>query len=369
MSKADYNFAKHCEELLMYGYSDETFQVRPRWTDDNSPAHTKKLIHVVDQYDLQHEYPLMTLSRIAVKSAMDEILWIYQKKSNNVNDLKSHIWDEWADESGSIGKAYGYQMAQVHHYPQGDFTQIDKVIWDLKNDPGSRSIMTNLYNHADLSEMHLRPCAYSMTYSVTEKRDGKRYLNAILNQRSQDVLTANNWNSFQYAILLTMIAQVCDLIPGQLTHVISDYHVYDRHIPFVVDMVREYKLGVIHQIIELLDSRRRGVGHKFLSENDAEEIERLRRAHDYYFEHFDDAALSNIFDDFTITHLTYLAKKVINFVDPDLHVLDLMYNSPYEAPEVSLNPEIRDFYQFTTDDLIVEDYIYLPFNHKIPVAV
>lgn len=366
MSKADYNFAKHCEELLDRGYSDENFKVRPRWTDDNIPAHTKKLIHVVDQYDLQREYPLMTLRRIAVKSAMDEILWIYQKKSNNVHDLKSHIWDEWADETGSIGKAYGYQMAQVHHYPQGDFTQIDKVIWDLKHDPGSRSIMTNLYNHADLSEMHLRPCAYSMAYSVTEDMDGKRYLNAILNQRSQDVLTANNWNSFQYAILLTMIAQVCDMLPGRLTHVISDYHVYDRHIPFVRDMIREYKLAVIDQIIQLLDSRESGTGHKILTKTVAEEIEQLRVAREDYINY---GGFSSILDDFSIIHLTYLGKKVINFVNPNLHVLELMHNAPFKAPKVSLNPEVHDFYQFTTVDLVIDGYRYLPFDHKIPVAV
>ena len=238
---------------------------------------------IVNRYDLRREFPALTLRRTALRSAMDEILWIWQKKSSNIHDLGSHIWDSWADESGSIGKAYGYQLSVRHKYKEGEMDQVDRVLFDLKNNPYSRRIMTNLYVHQDLHEMHLYPCAYSMTFNVTkEPGESRLILNAILNQRSQDVLTANNWNVSQYAILLMMIAQVCDMVPGELVHVIADAHIYDRHIP----LVRE-----------------------------------------------------------------------------------LITRTPFAAPVVRLNPEISDFYAFTTDDLIVENYETGPQIRNIPVAV
>lgn len=282
MSKADDIFCAMCADIIDNGTTTEGQKVRPRW-EDGRPAYTIKKFGVCNRYDLREEFPALTLRRTALKSAMDEVLWIYQRKSNNIHDLSSHIWDEWADEDGSIGKAYGYQIGVKSHYPQGDLDQMDKVLLDLRETPYSRRIMTNTYVFSDLSEMNLYPCAYSVTYNVTQDPNEDRpTLNMLLNQRSQDVLAANNWNVCQYAILLMMVAQVNNMIPGELVHMIADAHIYDRH----VDIIREL-------------------------------ISRPRHA----------------------------------------------------APRVSLNPEVRDFYAFTTDDLIVEGYEHGPQVKNIPIAV
>ena len=282
MSKADQLFVKMCTDILEHGTTTEGEKVRPRW-EDGTPAYTIKNFGVTARYDLREEFPALTLRRTALKSAMDEILWIYQRKSNNIHDLHSHIWDEWADETGSIGKAYGYQIAQKSHYPEGDFDQMDRVLYDLTHTPFSRRIMTNMYTFADLSEMHLYPCAYSVTYNVTQGAgDEGPTLNMCLMQRSQDILAANNWNVCQYAILLMMVAQCVDMVAGELLHVIVDAHIYDRH----VDIVRE-----------------------------------------------------------------------------------LIQRPQYPAPKVSLNPAVKNFYDFTTDDLIVEDYQTGPQVKGIPIAV
>jgi thymidylate synthase len=242
MSKADEIFISMCKDIMENGTSTEGEKVRPHWPDGTS-AYTVKKFGVVNRYDLSKEFPIMTLRKTALKSATDEILWIYQKKSNNINDLHSHIWDEWADETGSIGKAYGYQIAQKSIYKEGEFDQIDRVIYDLKNNPFSRRIMTNTYMFSDLHEMNLYPCAYSVTYNVTQKKGEDRLtLNAVLNQRSQDVLAANNWNVVQYAVLVHMLAQVCDMNVGELVHVIADAHIYDRHIPLVKELIKRTPL-------------------------------------------------------------------------------------------------------------------------------
>ena len=231
MSYADKLFIDMCQDILDNGYSTEGEKVRPKW-EDGSYAYTIKRFGVVNRYDLSKEFPALTLRRTAFKSAVDEILWIWQKKSNNIHELKSHIWDEWADADGSIGKAYGYQLGVKHQYKEGMMDQVDRVLFDLKENPYSRRIMTNIYVHQDLHEMNLYPCAYSMTFNVTDDR-----LNAVLNQRSQDILTANNWNVVQYAALLHMIAQVSGLKAGELVHVIADAHIYDRHIPLVKELI------------------------------------------------------------------------------------------------------------------------------------
>ena len=231
MSRADEIFISNCKDILENGVWDTDLKVRPRW-DDGESAHTVKKFGIVNRYDLSEEFPILTVRRTYWKSAIDELLWIWQKKSNNVHELKSHVWDAWADETGSIGKAYGYQLGVKHHYPEGDMDQVDRVLFDLKHNPASRRIMTNIYNHADLSEMALYPCAYSMTFNVTGNR-----LNAILNQRSQDMLTANNWNVVQYAALTCMLAQVSGLKPGEFMHVIADAHIYDRHVPLVQEII------------------------------------------------------------------------------------------------------------------------------------
>lgn len=282
MSIADRIFIDMCRDILDNGYSTEGEKVRPKW-EDGTFAYTIKQFGVVNRYDLRKEFPAITLRRTAIKSAADEMLWIWQKKSNNINDLNSHVWDEWADEDGSIGKAYGYQMGVKHKYKEGEMDQVDRVLFDLKNNPYSRRIMTNLYVHQDLHEMNLYPCAYSMTFNVT-KRPGeeKLTLNGILNQRSQDVLAANNWNVCQYAILLMMFAQVNDMYPGELVHVIADAHIYDRHVPLVEELISR---------------------------------------------------------------------------------------PTYPAPKVTLNPEIKDFYKFTTKDILVEDYETGPQIKNIPIAV
>ncbi len=232
MGIADEIFIKNCRDILDNGYSTENEKVRPRW-EDGSFAYTLKKFGVVNRYDLSKEFPILTLRKTNYKAAIDEILWIWQKKSNNINDLNSHIWDSWADETGSIGKAYGYQLGIKHKYKEGEFDQVDRVLYDLKNNPYSRRIMTNIYNFEDLHEMHLYPCAYSMTFNVTGNK-----LNGILNQRSQDTLAANNWNVVQYSALLCMFAQVCGLVPGEFVHVISDMHIYDRHIPLVEELIK-----------------------------------------------------------------------------------------------------------------------------------
>ncbi len=233
MSRADDIFIQNCRDILENGTSDENLPVRPRW-EDGAPAHTIKKFGLVNRYDLSEEFPIMTLRRVYYRSAIDEILWIYQKHSNNVRELSSRVWDAWADENGSIGKAYGYQMSVKHKYPEGEFTQIDRVLYDLKHNPASRRILLNMYNHHDLNEMALAPCAYSLTLNVSGNR-----LNAILNQRSQDMLTANNWNICQYAALLIMLAKSAGFEAGELVHVIADAHIYDRHIEAVKRLIEK----------------------------------------------------------------------------------------------------------------------------------
>ncbi len=276
MSKADEIYIDMCKKVLNEGISTEGEKVRPKW-EDGSSAYTLKVFGVVNRYDLSKEFPAITLRQTYIKSAIDEILWIWQKKSNNIHDLKSHIWDQWADENGSIGKAYGYQLGVKHKYAEGEFDQVDRVLYDLKNNPYSRRIMTNICVHQDLHEMQLYPCAYSMTFNVMGDK-----LNAILNQRSQDILAAGNWNVVQYAALVMMIAQVSGLKPGELVHVISDAHIYDRHIPIVKELIRR---------------------------------------------------------------------------------------ETYPAPKVTLNPDIKDFYEFKPSDFTVEDYVTGPQVKDIPVAV
>nr|APO30963.1 Thymidylate synthase [uncultured bacterium] len=242
MSRADELFIENCKEILAHGVWDTEQEVRPRWTD-GAPAHTVKKFGIVNRYDLRAEFPVQTIRKMAFKSAVDELLWIWQKKSNNIRDLSSHIWDAWADESGSIGKAYGYQLGVKHRYPEGEFDQVDRVIYDLKHNPYSRRIMTNIYVHQDLHEMNLYPCAYSMTFNVTkEQRSDRLTLNGILNQRSNDVLAANNWNVCQYAVLLHMLAQVCDMQVGEFVHVIADAHIYDRHVPMIEELIKREPL-------------------------------------------------------------------------------------------------------------------------------
>lgn len=276
MSRADKLFVNMCSNILKNGYSTEGQIVRAKW-EDGTPAHTIKTFGVVNRYDLRDEFPALTLRPTAIKSAVDEILWIWQKKSNNVKDLNSHIWDEWADENGSIGKAYGYQLGKKYKFAQGEMDQVDNVLWQLKNAPYSRRIMTNIYNFDDLMEMGLEPCAYSMTFNVTGNT-----LNGILNQRSQDILAANNWNVVQYSVLLMMFAQVTGLQVGELVHVISDAHIYDRHIPIIKDLINREQ---------------------------------------------------------------------------------------YPAPKFRLNPEVKSFYDFTVDDLIIEDYVKNPQIKNIPIAI
>ena len=282
MSKADVLFVNMCRDIIDNGYSSEGQIVRAKW-EDGTPAHTIKRFGVINRYDLQEEFPALTLRPTFVKSAVDELLWIWQRKSNNIHDLKPHIWDSWADEDGSIGKAYGYQMGVKHQYKEGMMDQVDRVLYDLKNNPYSRRIMTNIYVHQDLHEMNLYPCAYSMTFNVTKKEGSdKLVLNAILNQRSQDVLAANNWNVCQYAVLVHMFAQVSDMEVGEFVHVIADAHIYDKHIPLVEELISR---------------------------------------------------------------------------------------EPYPAPKFWLNPEIKDFYDFTPDDVRLDDYETGPQIKNIPIAI
>ena len=276
MSIADNIFINMCRDVLENGISTEGVKVRPKW-EDGSYAYTIKKFGVVNRYDLSKEFPAITLRKTALKACVDELLWIWQKKSNNIHELNSHIWDSWADENGSIGKAYGYQMGVKHKYKEGEMDQVDRVIYDLKNNPYSRRIMTNIYVHQDLHEMNLYPCAYSMTFNVTGDK-----LNAILNQRSQDILAAGNWNVVQYAVLVHMLAQVCGYKAGELVHVIADAHIYDRHIPIIKELITR---------------------------------------------------------------------------------------ETYPAPKFWINPDIKDFYDFTVEDVKLIDYVTGPQVKNIPVAV
>lgn len=282
MSYADQVFISMCRDVLENGTSTEGEKVRPHW-EDGAAAYTIKRFGVVNRYDLSKEFPALTLRKTPIKSCTDEMLWIWQKKSSNVNDFDGHIWDAWADADGSIGKAYGYQMGVKHSYREGMFDQVDRVIYDLKHNPYSRRILTNLYVHQDLHEMNLYPCAYSMTFNVTKPKNGEKLvLNAILNQRSNDILAANSWNVCQYAVLIHMLAQVCGMQVGEFVHVIADAHIYDRHVPMVQELISR---------------------------------------------------------------------------------------PAYAAPKFWLNPEIKDFYEFTKDDVRLDDYEYGPPIGKIPVAV
>ena len=284
MSLADKIFIDMCRDIMENGTSTEGEKVRPHW-EDGTLAYTIKKFGVVNRYDLSKEFPALTLRRTGIKSAIDEILWIWQRKSNNIKDLKPHIWDEWADEEGSIGKAYGYQMSVKHQYKEGMMDQVDRVLYDLKNNPYSRRIMTNIYVHQDLHEMNLYPCAYSMTFNVTKPKEGqgdKLVLNAILNQRSQDILAANNWNVCQYAALVHLFAQVCDMQVGEFVHVIADAHIYDRHIPIIKELIER---------------------------------------------------------------------------------------PTYDAPTFWMNPEIKDFYQFTPDDFRLDNYVTGEQVKNIPIAI
>ena len=282
MSQADKIFVDMCKDIIENGTSTEGEKVRPHWEDGTS-AYTIKKFGVVNRYDLSKEFPALTLRKTGIKSCTDELLWIWQRKSNNIHDLKPHIWDEWADEDGSIGKAYGYQLGVKHQYKEGMMDQVDRVIYDLMNNPFSRRFMTNIYVHQDLHEMNLYPCAYSMTFNVTQRPgEEKLVLNAILNQRSQDVLAANNWNVCQYAVLVHILAQVCDMQVGELVHVIADAHIYDRHIPIIKELIEREQ---------------------------------------------------------------------------------------YPAPKFWLNPDIKDFYQFTTDDVKLIDYVTGPQIKDIPIAI
>ena len=276
MSYADKVFVDNIKTILNEGFSDKGLDVRPHWAD-GTPAHTIKKFGLVNRYDLSKEFPIITVRRTFLKSAVDELLWIWQKKSNVVSELKSHVWDSWADENGTIGKAYGYQLGVKHKYPEGEFDQVDRVLYDLKHNPQSRRILTSIYNFEDLHEMQLYPCAYSMTFNVSGDT-----LNGILNQRSQDMITANNWNVAQYAVLMHMFAQVSGLKVGELVHVIADAHIYDRHIPIAEDIIK---------------------------------------------------------------------------------------NEQYDAPKFELNPNITDFYQFTTKDIKLVDYKYNDKKYDIEVAI
>ena len=275
MSKADTIFVDMCRDILDNGYSTEGQDVRARW-EDGSSAYTIKRFGIVNRYDLSKEFPALTLRPTGWKNAIDELLWIWQKKTNDITQLQSHIWDAWAGEDNTIGKAYGYQLGKQYNFRQGRMDQVDNVIWQLKNTPASRRIMTNIYNFEDLSEMGLEPCAYSMTFNVTDNR-----LNAILNQRSQDVLVANNWNVVQYAVLVHMLAQVCGYEAGDLVHVIADAHIYDKHVPLVAELIGR---------------------------------------------------------------------------------------TQYPAPKFEMNPDVKDFYEFTLDDFKLENYQAGPQIKNIPVA-
>lgn len=261
MSRADEIFIENCRDILENGISDSDLAVRPHW-EDGTPAHTIKRFGVVNRYDLSEEFPLLTLRRTYYRSAIEEILWIYQKKSNDIKELSSHIWDAWADESGSIGKAYGYQMSVKHKYPEGEFDQVDRALYDLRNNPASRRILLNMYNHADLNEMALAPCAYSLTLNVSGGR-----LNAILNQRSQDMLTASNWNVCQYSALVIMFAKASGLQPGELVHVIADAHIYNRHTDIVRRLIEKEPLPAPKMTVEDITDFYKFTKNSFMAED------------------------------------------------------------------------------------------------------
>ena len=249
MTQADENFIKTCKEILKNGYSSEGTNVRTRW-EDGTEANYYSIVGVQNKYDLEKEFPMITLRNNSktIKNAIDEILWIWQKKSNKISELTSHIWDQWAGEDGTIGKAYGFQLAKKYEFKTKDgmqtLDQVDYMLYLLKHDPASRRIMTNIFDFGDLKDMNLEPCAYSTQWLVKE---GKLHL--ILNQRSQDMLAANGWNTMQYAALLCMVAKCVDLKPGTLTHNIGDCHIYDRHVPLIEKLIEAKPMDVSPKLI------------------------------------------------------------------------------------------------------------------------
>lgn len=332
MSYADYLFVQNCTKIINEGYSDELFDVRPKWAD-GTPAHTKKLLYVKDSYDLQRDpIPTITLRKQYFKGAVDEILWIYQRQTSKLSELNSSVWDSWDVGDGTIGKAYGYQIgvrSKHHKYKSTDMAELDSgfygnfkvdprdgyvylnqigaVLWDLKHDPGSRRIMTNTYNHADLCEMGLSPCAYSVMFNVTRDTSGT-YLNAILYQRSQDMLTANGWNVMQYAALVQMIAQVVGMKPGRFDHMVADMHIYDRHIPVVQEIIQTYRNAVAREIIR--------------TDVDAQ-----------HMAPYDESAED--------------------------------YQVPFKNPGLWINPDVKSFFDFKPEDLKLLDYQACKFDHRI----
>ena len=336
MSYADSVFICNCINILGKGISDESFNVRPKW-EDGTPAHTVKSLYAVDRYDLSKDpIPMVTLRKGGIKNAIDEILWIYQKKSSKLEDLHSHIWDSWDMGDGTIGKAYGYQIGKKAMYKDPDGTyvardQMDQVLWDLKNNPGSRSIMTNMYNFEDLHEMGLRPCAYSMTYNVTKDSEGNMILNGMLNQRSQDMLTANNWNTIQYAALIQMLAKVNNMKPGVFTHVIADAHIYDRHIPIILDMIKNYCECI--------------------------------------YEHIEDPVAKRYIDEvYTNLKMNYDLGRYYGIASY-AYMHEELVDLPHKNPSLWINPEVKNFYDFTPDDFKLIGYEHDDFSPKIPVAI
>lgn len=336
MSYADSAFICNCINILTKGISDEDFNVRPKW-EDGTPAHTVKKLYVVDRYNLSKDpIPMVTLRKGGIKNAIDEILWVYQKKSSKLEDLHSHIWDSWDMGDGTIGKAYGYQIGKKAMYKDPDGTyvardQMDQVLWDLKNNPGSRSIMTNMYNFEDLHEMGLRPCAYSMTYNVTKDSEGNMILNGMLNQRSQDMLTANNWNTIQYAALIQMLAKVNNMKPGVFTHVIADAHIYDRHIPIILDMIKNYCECI--------------------------------------YEHIEDPVAKRYIDEvYTNLKMNYDLGRYYGIASY-AYMHEELVDLPHKNPSLWINPEVKDFYDFTPDDFKLIGYEHDDFSPKIPVAI
>ena len=419
MSYADERFIQNCRDILTNGVWDTELEVRPHW-EDGTPAHTVKKFGIINRYDLREEFPILTLRRTYFKTCIDELLWIWQQKSNNIHDLRGHIWDSWADGTGSIGKAYGYQLAVKHQYPEGEFDQVDRVLYDLKHNPASRRIMTNIYNFQDLHEMALYPCAYSMTFNVSGHT-----LNAILNQRSQDMLAANNWNVVQYAVLVHMMAQVSGLEAGELVHVIADAHIYDRHVPIVERMLEKeprpaprfvmdpsvtdfyrftrdsFSLGEFDQVDRVLYDLKHNPASRRIMTNiynfqDLHEMALYPCAYSMTFNvsgHTLNAILNQRSQDMLAANnwnvvqyavLVHMMAQVSGLeagelvhVIADAHIYDrhvpiverMLEKEPRPAPRFVMDPSVTDFYRFTRDSFSLEGYEPHPFEDKIPVAI
>lgn len=395
MSQADYKLLNNYISILKDGEWDLNENVRPKWSD-GKPAHTIKKFGIVNRYNLQEEFPISGVRKTNWKGAIDEIIWIWLLKSNNVKDLNSKIWDQWANignkpgqEIGSIGKAYGYQLgAKTIVTKNGKkIDQVDNVINELITNPANRRILTEIFNHSELHEMNLAPCVHEATFNVSNGT-----LNMTLNQRSNDTLAAGSWNVVQYAALLHMMAQATGLKAGELLHVVTDSHCYDKHVPMELEIIfnrctliqkklMTEKIKELEKVYNGLKIPRYQINEVFKQAFKTDDEEVLNDLYDMYYIFrnnkygYDDQFkwINNMYkldgklkgQDYK-TYLDFVVKTE-SFKTSDRIIQKMLNNKKLDAtlgfsnPKLILDPNVKNFYDFkspkisTGTALTVED--------------